>query len=88
MELEDWAAEKKISLSVIRVLYKEGYTSLDALKLLDEHDLQDINDRLAASQKIPLGQQRLLLQRVQELRRDDQQVCDTDEGTLFFFNIG
>ena len=67
LELEEWASDQRISRSVIRVLYKQGYTSLEALGLLEETDLQDINDGLAAAQKIPLGQQKLLLLRAQEI---------------------
>ena len=57
-EIEDWAAENKISPDCVKLLIKDGFTSMEALALLEKED----TDR-----KIPRGQYRLILQSVKKL---------------------
>lgn len=57
--VHDWAAAKKISADAVKFLVKDGFTSLEALGLLQ---LEDLNT------KIPKGQQRLIMQAVKQLQ--------------------
>ena len=47
-----WAEAKKISREALERLFKDGFTSLEAIKLLDTDDL--------AKSKIPRGQKKLI----------------------------
>ena len=49
----NWAARGKISQDAIEKLFKEGFTSMEAMLLLEDEDL--------ARTKIPRGQQKLIL---------------------------
>ena len=55
-----WAANNKISQDVVEKLCQEGFTSMEALKLIDRDDLS--KTKLA----IPKGQQKLVLAAVQK----------------------
>ncbi len=59
-KVQQWAQDNKISADVVKVLTKEGWTSMEALELLEAEDL--------AASKIPRGQQKLLLKAVQVLQ--------------------
>lgn len=59
-KVQKWAHENKISAEVVKVLTKEGWTSMEALELLEAVDLE--------ATKIPRGQQKLLLKAVQVLK--------------------
>lgn len=58
--LANWAVQNKISIDVIEKLKVEGFTSMDAMKLIDRDDL--CKPKLA----IPRGQQKLVLAAVQK----------------------
>ena len=55
----NWAAGNKISYDSMEKLFKEGFTSMEALELIDSDDL--------ARTKIPRGQQKLILANVGKL---------------------
>ena len=55
----EWARENKINAGTVEKLFEEGFTSLEALKLLDEEDL--------SKSKIPRGQKKLILSCVRAL---------------------
>lgn len=57
--VSSWAVQNKISSDAIERLFKEGFTSMEALKLLDSDDL--------GRTKIPRGQQKLILASVSRL---------------------
>lgn len=59
----NWAAESKISADAMDKLVLEGFTSLDAVKLIEPNDL--------TKTKIPRGQQKLIIASVQKLVRAD-----------------
>ena len=52
-ELRKWAAENKITTKAMDILVKEGFSSMEAVALLDADDL--------GQSKMPRGQQKLLL---------------------------
>ena len=56
----EWATAHKISPDSLKALFKDGFTSLESIRLLEKEDL---------SHKIPRGQQRLILHAVGELRK-------------------
>lgn len=58
--VEQWAANHKISVDTVKLLFKDGFTSMEAIGLLDQSDL--------SSSKIPRGQQKLLLKATAELQ--------------------
>ena len=58
-----WAQSNKISADAIEKLFEEGFTSLEAIKLLDSDDL--------SKSKIPRGQKKLILSCVQSLNGED-----------------
>ena len=53
----NWAAGNKISYDSMEKLFKEGFTSMEALELIDSDDL--------VRTKIPRGQQKLILANVE-----------------------
>lgn len=55
----NWASQNMISAGAVDKLFEEGFTSLEALKLLDEEDLSKV--------KIPRGQKKLILACVRTL---------------------
>ena len=57
--IHEWATRQKISPEALKFLVKDGFTSLQALELLEQEDL---------SPKIPRGQQRLIMQAVRQLK--------------------
>lgn len=57
--VSSWAVQNKISSDAIERLFKEGFTSMEALKLLDRADLRRT--------KIPRGQQKLVLASIARL---------------------
>lgn len=61
-----WTAENNISDEAREKLLKEGFTSIDAIKLIEMDDL--------VKTKIPRGQQKLIFASVQKLKRDQQVV--------------
>ena len=60
----EWAAAHKISADCVKVLVKDGFTSMEAICLLEKEDL---------GAKIPRGQHRLILQAVATLRKKNGQ---------------
>ena len=58
-----WAKDNKISLEAIEKLSQDGFTSMQALKLVDKDDL--------AKAKLPRGQQKLILASIQKLLQDE-----------------
>ena len=52
-ELRRWATEKKLTGKAVDMLIKDGFSSMEAVVLLDKEDL--------LQSKIPRGQQKLLL---------------------------
>lgn len=65
-----WTAENNISDDAREKLFKEGYTCLDAIKLIEMDDL--------IRTKIPRGQQKLIFASVQKLNRG-QQVAENSK---------
>lgn len=59
-QVEQWATQMKISPDAVKLLFKDGFTSMEAVTLLDRDDL--------AFTKIPRGQQKLILKAVAQLR--------------------
>ena len=59
-----WTAENNISDDAREKLYKEGYTCLDAIKLIEMEDL--------IKTKIPRGQHKLIFASVQKLNSGQQ----------------
>ena len=49
-KIEDWAAENKISPDFVKLLMKDGFTSTEALALLDKEDI----DRKIPPRPVPL----------------------------------
>ena len=68
--VHDWAAAQKISMESVKCLLKDGFTSLDALRLLEKEDL---------THKIPRGQQRLILHAVGEIRKHTTSSADSHQ---------
>ena len=58
--VQDWAIAHKISPDSLKAFFKDGFTSLESIHLLQKEDL---------SPKIPRGQQRLILHAAGELRK-------------------
>ena len=68
-----WAAENKINKEALDKLVKDGFTSMDALRLVDQEDLH--------KSKLPRGQQKLILACVQKYnaahaQAEQAQPCD------------
>ncbi|MEW8548569.1 MAG: hypothetical protein AB2693_34135 [Candidatus Thiodiazotropha sp.] len=61
--VNNWAAQNKISAEAIERLFKEGFTSMEALKLVDSDDL--------SRTKISRGQQKLILASVARLLKSE-----------------
>lgn len=59
--VSDWATSNKISSDCLKQLIKDGFTSMEAIALLQPEDL---------SPKIPRGQHRLILAAVEKLNSD------------------
>lgn len=68
--VSDWATSNKISADCTKQLIKDGFTSMEAIKLLQSEDL---------SPKIPRGQHRLILSAVEKLTPDV--AADKDDPT-------
>ena len=62
----NWAARGKISQDAIEKLFKEGFTSMEAMLLLEDEDL--------ARTKIPRGQQKLILAAVRKLLKSTERA--------------
>ena len=56
VRLQQWATRHKISLDCLKSLEKEGFTSIEAMELIDDKDLR--------AAKVPRGQQKLILKAV------------------------
>ena len=65
----NWAARGKISQDAIEKLFKEGFTSMEAMLLLEDEDL--------ARTKIPRGQQKLILAAVRKLLKSTERAGDS-----------
>ena len=65
----NWATQHKISKDAIDKLFKEGFTSMEALLLLEDEDL--------GRTKIPRGQQKLILAGVQKLSKSTQRAGES-----------
>ena len=65
----NWAARGKISQDAIEKLFKEGFTSMEAILLLEDEDL--------ARTKIPRGQQKLILAAVRKLLKSTERAGDS-----------
>ena len=61
--VEAWATACKLSTESIKVLAKEGFTSMEALALLEEEDM--------SATKMPRGQQKLVLRGVRQMKTTD-----------------
>ena len=55
-----WAAERKISAAAIDKLIADGFTSVEAMKLIETSDL--------SRNKITRGQQKLIMASVQDIQ--------------------
>ena len=62
----DWASHHKVSRDATEKLFKEGFTSMEAMMLLEEDDL--------SRTKIPRGQQKLILAAVSKLLNSRQRA--------------
>jgi len=72
-ELREWATARKITAKTVDLLVKDGFSSMDAVELLDKDDL--------AQSKIPRGQQKLLLKALQP-RQVTEQTTAHSETTM------
>ncbi|KAK2144921.1 hypothetical protein NP493_4089g00002 [Ridgeia piscesae] len=77
-ELREWATAHNITSKTVDLLVKDGFTSMDALELLDKEDL--------SQSKIPRGQQKLLLKSLQprqatEAEQTTDQTAEVTEAT-------
>ena len=72
-ELREWATAQKITAKTVDLLVKDGFSSMDAVELLDKDDL--------AQSKIPRGQQKLLLKALQP-RQVTEQTAAHSETTM------
>ena len=61
--VSEWATAHKISAECVKLLFKDGFTSMEAVALVEKEDL---------SPKIPRGQHRLILQAVAALKKAGQ----------------
>ena len=61
--VSEWATAHKISAECVKWLLKDGFTSMEAVALVEKEDL---------SPKIPRGQHRLILQAVAALKKAGQ----------------
>ena len=65
-ELREWPTAHNITAKIVNLLVKDGFSSMDAIELLDKEDL--------AQSKIPRGQQKLLLKALQP-----RQACGVED---------
>ena len=77
-ELREWATAHNITSKTVDLLVKDGFTSMNALELLDKEDL--------SPSKIPRGQQKLLLKSLQprqatEAEQTTDQTAEVTEAT-------
>ena len=64
----NWVTQKKISKDTIDKLFKEGFTSMEAMLLLEDEDI--------SRTKIPRVQQKLILAAIQKLLKLMMQCAD------------
>ena len=67
-ELREWAMARNITAKTVDLLVKDGFSSMDAIELLDKEDL--------AHSKIPRGQQKLLLKALQPRQATAEQTTE------------
>ena len=67
-ELREWATARNITAKTVDLLFKDGFSSMDAIELLDKEDL--------AQSKIPRGQQKLLLKALQPRQATAEQTTE------------
>ena len=67
-ELREWATARNITATTVDLLVKDGFSSMDAIELLDKEDL--------AQSKIPRGQQKLLLKALQPRQATAEQTTE------------
>ena len=77
-ELREWATAHKITAKTVDLLVKDGFSSVDAVELLDKEDSSQSN--------IPRGQQKLLLKALQprqatEAEQTTEQTAEVTEAT-------
>ena len=72
-ELREWATAHNITAKTVDLLVRDGFSSMDAIELLDKEDL--------AQSKIPRGQQKLLLKALQPRQATEQTTEQTAEVT-------
>ena len=73
-ELREWATVHKINVKTVDLLVKDGFSSMDAVELLDKEDL--------VQSKIPRGQQKLLLKALQPRQATvTEQTAEVTETT-------
>ena len=61
-----WAAQCKISQEAVEKLASDGFTSMEAIQLLDREDMK--------RSKLPMGQQKLILAAVKRLNSQTELV--------------
>lgn len=67
--MEEWATQHKISPDCVKLLVKDGFTSMEALHLLEQEDINP---------KIPRGQQRLIMQAVRQFKTPEAEKQQED----------
>lgn len=67
--VNEWATAHKISQDCVKLLIKDGFTSMDAVALLEKEDL---------GPKVPRGQNRLILQAVATLKKQEGPASRAD----------
>ena len=72
--LREWAGSEKITTKTVDLLIKEGFSSMEALILVDREDLLQT--------KIPRGQQKLLLKALLPMQPAATPRTPTDEETM------
>ena len=67
----EWAKSHKITEDCVKIMWRDGFTSMEAMVLLEKEDI---------GSKIPRGQHRLILSAVRDLRNPERQ-CTAPKDT-------
>ena len=74
-----WAAQCKISQEAVEKLASDGFTSMEAIQLLDKEDMK--------RSKLPMGQQKLILAAVQRLNSQTELVGEQNSAGQAYSNM-
>ena len=74
-----WAAQCKISQEAVEKLASDGFTSMEAIQLLDREDMK--------RSKLPMGQQKLILAAVRRLNSQTELVGEQNSAGQAYSNM-